>query len=201
MARVLQQTWRVLRPGISRLCSTKPPSNGVSRRQYSWGLGPGRIHPFGRHRFFADDIVNDVKRQVKWNLRNMENLMDNFLPARCFPESVNVASRDMKIYQTDKLFEVRLNVSQFSPEELTVRQSGSRLIITGSHKQESEGQSLSREFTREITLPEHVEQDSLESVFTGSGQLILRGKVKDSPPENPDTVIKIQRTDPKPDGS
>lgn len=54
-----------------------------------------------------------------------------------------------------KTFEVNIDASQFSPEELVVKIHGDHLIISGKHeKRPDEHGFISREFSREFFIPE-----------------------------------------------
>jgi HSP20 family molecular chaperone IbpA len=50
---------------------------------------------------------------------------------------------------------IRLNVSHYEPENLSVKIVGDRLVITGKHENKTDEYSfVSREFRREFLIPE-----------------------------------------------
>lgn len=52
-------------------------------------------------------------------------------------------------------FEVKIDVQNFTPEELDVKLAGNRLSITGKHEKKTDEHGyISREFSREFDIPE-----------------------------------------------
>ena len=57
----------------------------------------------------------------------------------------------------NKVFEVKLDVSSFKPEDIqvTVNDTDSKLVITGKHQEKPDDHGyISREFNRQIYIPE-----------------------------------------------
>ncbi|XP_063283348.1 heat shock protein 30C-like [Pelobates fuscus] len=76
-------------------------------------------------------------------------------------------------------FELSLNVSPFSPGELTVRTAGRRLIVTGKHDQKRDTEDGSyfheyREWQREVELPENVNPEEVLCSLSEDGQLLIQ---------------------------
>ena len=54
-----------------------------------------------------------------------------------------------------KEFEVKLDVSQYTPEELSVKIADNELVVSGSHQQKADKYGyVRREFTRRFVVPE-----------------------------------------------
>ena len=54
----------------------------------------------------------------------------------------------------DKEFKVMVDVSHFTPEEISVKTSDNRLVITGKHEEKQDEHGfIKREFTRQYLLP------------------------------------------------
>ena len=53
---------------------------------------------------------------------------------------------------------LKLNVSHYEPEELSIKVTGNHLVISGQHPKRSDehGFLVAREFTRELLIPEVV---------------------------------------------
>ncbi|ESO93850.1 hypothetical protein LOTGIDRAFT_104895, partial [Lottia gigantea] len=91
-----------------------------------------------------------------------------------------------------KEFEVNVDVHHFESENIHVKLSNNRLTISGKHesKQDEHGY-VSREFSREFTVPENVDAETMTSSITEEGVLVIRAKVK--PEENPkDKTVNIE---------
>ena len=69
-------------------------------------------------------------------------------------------------------FEVKLDVSNFTPEEITVKVKGNNLLVEGKHeeKQDKNGHGyVSRQFTRRYILPDDVDLEQLSSSLDAKG--------------------------------
>jgi len=74
-----------------------------------------------------------------------------------------------------KKFEVKLNVTNFTPEEITVKVAGNNLLVEGKHeeKQDKNGHGyVSRQFTRRYTLPDDVDLEQLSSSMDAKGKTL-----------------------------
>jgi len=74
-----------------------------------------------------------------------------------------------------KKFEAKLNVTNFTPEEITVKVKGNNLLVEGKHeeKQDKDGHSyVSREFTRRYILADDVDLEQLSSSLDGKGNTL-----------------------------
>ncbi|XP_053308230.1 heat shock protein 30C-like [Spea bombifrons] len=76
-------------------------------------------------------------------------------------------------------FELSLDVSRFSPEELTVKTEGRRLIVMGKHEEKRDAEDGSRfheyrEWRREAELPEDVNPEEVMSSLSQDGKLLIQ---------------------------
>ncbi|KAM3921271.1 heat shock protein 30C-like [Leptodactylus fuscus] len=76
-------------------------------------------------------------------------------------------------------FQLTLDVSGFSPEELTVRRQGRRLIVSGKHEKKKETENgvsfhESREWRSEAELPQDVSPEDLLCSLSKDGQLCFQ---------------------------
>lgn len=77
----------------------------------------------------------------------------------------------------DKRFRVSFDVSQFSPEEISVRAHDQKLLVYARHEEKSDGKSMSREFSRNIDIPRHVDADKLQCTLSNDGILQIEAPV------------------------
>jgi len=65
--------------------------------------------------------------------------------------------------EDDCKFAVKLDRSEFKPEEINVELRGQELTITGKHRSEDGGFHLSRHYSRRIRLPDDADVSSVTS--------------------------------------
>nr|UQK61738.1 small heat shock protein [Phascolopsis gouldii] len=192
--RVQQITSRALIP-CRQYCSRRGP-----RLVPMWG--PWRDHWPGTSlvgRFF-----NDPPSMFAQQFKGIEKIMDRFMSPRWwdgdFPRH-RCRGREMEVKYDRKVFEVRLDVSLFTPEDIkvTVNESDRILVISAKHKEKPDDHGcISREFNRQILIPENVEMEEFQSLLTNDGHLVVRAKVEGAE-EIKERVIDIQKEEPKED--
>ena len=92
-----------------------------------------------------------------------------------------MAGKPQEVYledgQGDRKFRVSFDVSQFSPNEINVRTQENKLIVHAKHEETGEGKNVSREFSRQIDLPKHVDPERLQSTLSKDGILQVEAPV------------------------
>ncbi|KAK7097214.1 heat shock protein hsp-16.2-like [Littorina saxatilis] len=148
--------------------------------------------PFGGRRSAAawdDPWFNDFFRTpgpMRVFDDQMRDVMDKFLrmsPLSGFnvrvPGEYGLNAEIVEAKIDDKGMNLKLNVSHYQPDELKVKIVDDRLVILGKHEKKSDEHGfVSREFSRELLLPEEVDRDTLHSRITEDGNLIITAKVK-----------------------
>ena len=75
-------------------------------------------------------------------------------------------------------FEVKMNVSQFSPAELEVKTVDNSIVVEGKHEERQDDQGfISRSFQRRYVLPEGVKAENVNCKLTSDGFLVLSAPV------------------------
>jgi len=148
-----------------------------------------------------DDDFYYPARMLNQQMKYLDRMFDEYMPSRFqrllhrpwwIREYAMRPEKDIKVEYDNKKFEIKLDIGEYSSEDLNVKITGDRLIISGKHqeKQDKYG-SVSREFTRHFVIPENVDAESIESSYNGE-ELVLRGKVKGS--ENiKERVVEIKQ--------
>ena len=77
----------------------------------------------------------------------------------------------------NKRFQVSFDVSQFSAEEIGVRTEETKLIVHAKHEETGEGKNVSREFSRTVDIPKHVDPEALTCTLSKDGILTIEAKV------------------------
>ena len=92
-------------------------------------------------------------------------------------------------------FLVKLDVSNFIPEEITITLAGNNLLVEAKHeeKQDKYGHGhVSRQFTRRYILPDDVDLEQLCSSFDAQGKtLIIHAPKKKFQLDGSERVIPI----------
>lgn len=76
-------------------------------------------------------------------------------------------------------FRANLDVKHYTPDEITLKVEGNKLIVSGSHFHSSDFGFDKSEFRRTYTIPEHIEKSSLTSTITPDGVLLIKAVSKD----------------------
>lgn len=74
-------------------------------------------------------------------------------------------------------FDCRFIVGEFRPEELNVKVEGRMLVVKGDRQIKVGNATESKQFNRELTLPEFVDVKSLQSYLADDGVLIMEAPV------------------------
>ena len=77
----------------------------------------------------------------------------------------------------DKKFRVSFDVSQFRPEEINVRTEEGKIMVKAKHEEVGGGGSSTREFSRQIDIPRHVDPQKLTCTLSKDGILQVEADV------------------------
>jgi len=90
--------------------------------------------------------------------------------------------------------QVKLDVHQFTPEEVTVKTKDDNLIIEAKHEEKEDPHGfVSRQFTRRYVLPEDVRVESLVCNMSSDGVLAIEAP-RAAPKLQGENVIPINQT-------
>jgi len=85
-----------------------------------------------------------------------------------------------------KHFPVQSDVSNFNPNDLSVRVVGRDLIIDGKHEERQDDHGfISRSFTRRYEVPEDVDEDKVVGQLSKDGKLKLEAPMKEAIEDTP----------------
>jgi HSP20 family molecular chaperone IbpA len=92
----------------------------------------------------------------------------------------------------DNAFEVKLNVSEFSPSELSVKTVGNTIVVEGKADEKAdELGSVSRSFLRRFVIPESVKPESVDCKLSSDGFLVLSAPLVDQSPVTTERSVPI----------
>ena len=125
-----------------------------------------------------------------FGLREAEDFMDTatalanaFLPSYFDAISTAGAGGNRRAFglakvNSKKEFEVKLDVSHFSPAELEVKTIDNSIVIEGKHEErEDEHGYISRSFSRRYVLPDGVKPENVNCKLTSDGFLVLHAPI------------------------
>ncbi|CAF1027250.1 unnamed protein product [Didymodactylos carnosus] len=80
-------------------------------------------------------------------------------------------------YDGRKKYKIQFDIGEFRPEELNVKVEGRLLIVKGDRQVKVGNATESKQFNRELTLPEFVDIQTLQSYLSPDGKLTLEAPV------------------------
>ncbi|XP_026462342.1 protein lethal(2)essential for life-like isoform X1 [Ctenocephalides felis] len=98
---------------------------------------------------------------------------------------------------TPAVFEVILDVQQFSPKEITVKTQDNFVIVEGKHEEKQDEHGfISRHFVRRYMLPAEHNPNDVVSSLSSDGVLTITAPKKALPPPSTERVVPITQTGP-----
>merc|ERR1739844_882360 len=82
---------------------------------------------------------------------------------------------ETKVDEDEAKMEVRIDASEYKPEELKVSVQSGRLLVEGKHEEKKEDGSayVQRSFSRSYTLPKEAQADQMVSHLSSEGVLLI----------------------------
>merc|ERR1711971_263682 len=80
-----------------------------------------------------------------------------------------------EVEEDDTKMEVRIDASEYKPEELKVSVQSGRLLVEGKHEERREDGSayVQKRFSRRYTLPKQAQADQMVSKLSSEGVLVI----------------------------
>merc|ERR1719422_2111289 len=72
-----------------------------------------------------------------------------------------------------KELKLRFDVSQYTPEEIMVKTVDNKLLVHAKHEENTDGNSVFREYNREFLLPSGTDPESIKSSLSKDGILTV----------------------------
>merc|ERR1712018_71493 len=92
-----------------------------------------------------------------------------------FKEFQTMFNEGTKVDEDETKMEVRINASEYKPEELKVSVQSGRLLVEGKHEDKREDGSVyvKRSFSRSYILPKEAQADQMVSKLSSEGVLVI----------------------------
>uniref|UniRef100_A0A914H2D1 SHSP domain-containing protein n=1 Tax=Globodera rostochiensis TaxID=31243 RepID=A0A914H2D1_GLORO len=68
----------------------------------------------------------------------------------------------------------KVDVSGFRPEEVKVELKDNEIVVEGEHREQNDGESVHRQFSRRVLIPEGIKKESIKCELDG-GRLYITG--------------------------
>merc|ERR1719343_1044952 len=118
-----------------------------------------------------DDSFFKSSWEDGWMMPSRSQMLQN--PFKEFKSIFN--EEETKVNEDDAKMEVRIDASEYKPEELKVSVQSGRLLVEGKHEEKKEDGSgyIQRSFSRSYTLPKEAEADKMVSNLSSEGILVI----------------------------
>ncbi|KAM3599515.1 uncharacterized protein V6R79_007219 [Siganus canaliculatus] len=138
------------------------------------------LWPEVRPLLYQQVLLQKNLQELCSSLELMDKLQHKILEdTEPFPTRVAVPAVSQQLDKEGDNFGLTLNTQGFSPEELSVRQVGRKLRVSGKTEKKQEDQSGSysyrlQEFRRDIDLPEGVDPEAVTCYLAPDGKLHIQ---------------------------
>ncbi|XP_017266057.1 heat shock protein 30-like [Kryptolebias marmoratus] len=145
---------------------------------FSWPVRS--LWPEVRPLFYRQDLLQTNLQELRSSLEMMDKLQRHILEdTEPFSSRAALQPVSYQLNKEGEHFGLTLDTQGFSPEELSVRQVGKKLRVSGKSekKQEDEKGSYSyrlQEFRQEFDLPEEVNHEAVSCYLSPDGKLHIQ---------------------------
>ncbi|KAL3093819.1 hypothetical protein niasHT_021648 [Heterodera trifolii] len=131
-------------------------------------LSPFSYDPFNRRSLWpVTTIVGNVLSPFRQLERELDHFFDGMQPMlRDHVAQLNVSNKGDFTYKVD--------VGGFRPEEINVEVVGNEIVVNGEHREQNDNESVHRQFSRRVLIPEGIQKESIKCELDG-GRLLISG--------------------------
>merc|ERR1711973_236423 len=154
--------------GIQKRESQREQPSQTKNQEEKMALNINTFSPFSMRSAFDDSFFSN-----RWNndwMVSSRNLDNQFKEFRSL-----FNKEEAKVEEDNARMEVRIDASEYKPEELKVSVQSGRLLVEGRHEEKKEDGSgyIQRSFSRSYTLPKEAEADKMVSNLSSEGVLVI----------------------------
>merc|ERR1712200_130677 len=154
--------------GIQKRESQREQPSQKKTKEEKMALNINTFSPFSMRSAFDNSFFSN-----RWNddwmvpSRNLDNQFKEFRSL--------FNKEEAKVEEDNNRMEVRIDASEYKPEELRVSVQSGRLLVEGRHEEKKEDGSgyIQRSFSRSYTLPKEAEADKMVSNLSSEGILVI----------------------------
>merc|ERR1711882_10034 len=133
-------------------------------------LNINTFSPFSMRSAFDDSFFKS-SWEDGWMMPSRSQMLQN--PFKEFKSIFN--EEETKVNEDDAKMEVRIDASEYKPEELKVSVQSGTLLVEGKHEEKKEDGSayVKKSFSRSYTLPKEAQADQMVSNLSSEGVLVI----------------------------
>merc|ERR1712198_518658 len=138
------------------------------RRNMALNINP--FSPFSMGSAFDDSFFKSAWEDG-WMTPSRSQMLQN--PFKEFKSIFN--EEETKVNEGDAKMEVRIDASEYNPEELKVSVQSGRLLVEGKHEERKEDGCayVKKSFSRSYPLPKEAQPDQMVSNLSSDGVLVI----------------------------
>merc|ERR1712198_341833 len=142
----------------------------MGKPQRNMALNINTFSPFIMRSAFDDSFFKS-SWEDGWMMPSRNQMLQN--PFKEFKSIFN--EEETKVNEDDAKMEVRIDASEYKPEELKVSVQSGRLLAEGKHEEKKEDGSayVKKSFSRSYTLPKEAQADQMVSNLSSQGVLVI----------------------------
>merc|ERR1712012_1147067 len=154
--------------GNSKARAQREQPSQTKNQEEKMALNINTFSPFSMRSAFDDSFFSN-----RWNddwmvpSRNLDNQFKEFRSL--------FNKEEAKVEEDNTRMEVRIDASEYQPEELKVSVQSGRLLVEGRNEEKKDDGSgyIQRSFSRSYTLPKEAEADKMVSNLSSEGILVI----------------------------
>merc|ERR1712198_611277 len=132
-------------------------------------LNINTFSPFSMRSAFDDSFFKS-SWEDGWMMPSRSQMLQN--PFKEFKSIFN--EEETKVNEDDAKMEVRIDASEYKPEELKVSVQSGRLFVEGKQEKKEDGSAyVQKSFSRSYTLPKEALADLMVSNLSSDGVLVI----------------------------
>merc|ERR1712212_394088 len=133
-------------------------------------LNINTFSPFSMRSAFDDSFFKS-SWEDGWMIPSRSQMLQT--PFKEFNSMFN--EEETKMNEDDAKMEVRIDASEYKPEELKVSVQSGRLLVEGKHEEKKDDGSayVHKSFSRSYTLPKEAQADQMVSNLSSEGVLVI----------------------------
>merc|ERR1712206_34187 len=141
-----------------------------TQNKIKMALNSNTFSPFIMRSPFDDPFFKSTWEDG-WMIPSRSQMLQN--PFKGFKSMFN--EEEAKVDEDESKMEVRINASEYKPEELKVSVQSGTLLVEGKHEAKKEDGSayVKKSFSRSYTLPKEAQADQMVSNLSSEGVLVI----------------------------
>uniref|UniRef100_A0A183CQM2 SHSP domain-containing protein n=1 Tax=Globodera pallida TaxID=36090 RepID=A0A183CQM2_GLOPA len=126
---------------------------------------------YGKEPFYRRALRTSIGHSLFAKLGQMEHELDRFFDG--FRPQLRDHVAQLTMSDSGEL-SYKVDVSGFRSEEVNVKVKGNEIVVEGEHREQKQGESVHRQFSRRVLIPESIQKESIKCELDG-GRLCITG--------------------------